>query len=450
LFSLVSSGRPVFFSVSPDWRVFAFTAAISVAACGLAGLAPALHAVRTNLNPVLKVVRAHGPARLGKLLVAAQVAISMVLVVAATLFVGTLITLQRVERGFDSNGMLVVNVRSSQPFPAARSMTVQRDLVEQLRTLPGVQSASAVATLPLSGGLWARQITVEGYTFRPDESDHAGFNVIAPEYFATIGTPVLDGREFSDGDAAGAPYVAIVNESFARFFFGSSPALGRRVTSLDITYEIVGVVRDAKYQTLRSPVLRTMYIPWSQREGEQPSSYKYLVRAGTGSGSSLIPLMERIVRRVDPALHLRTAATYDTLIATSIANERTMATLGGLFGVLGLIIAAVGIFGVLAFQVARRTNELGLRMALGASRTALVRLVLRDITWMLIVGITIGALGARVTTGLTSAMLFGLTPTDPRVFAVSALTLVIAALLAGWLPARRASRVDPLVALRHE
>jgi putative ABC transport system permease protein len=450
LFALVAGGRTLAFSVSPDWRVFAFTAAICVAACVVAGLAPALHAVRTNLNPVLKVVRAHGPARLGKLLVVTQIAISMILVVAATLFVGTLITLQSVERGFDSNGVIVVNVRSSQPYPAAGAMTVQRALVERLRTLPGVRSVSAVATLPIGGGLWQRAIRVDGYTFRSDESDDAGFNVIGPEYFATIGTPVLHGREFSDRDAAEAPYVTIVNESFAKYFFGSSSPLGRRVTSLDITYEIVGVVRDAKYQTLRAPVLRTMYIPWSQRDGEQPSSYRYLVRAEAGSVSSLIPLMERTVRSVEPSLHLRTATTYDTLIARSLASERTMATLGGLFGILGLIIAAMGIFGVLAFQVARRTNELGVRMALGASRAALIGLVLRDITWMLAAGIAIGALGARMTTGLVGAMLFGFTPTDPRVFAMSAITLLSAAFLAGWLPARRASRVDPLVVLRHE
>ena len=450
LFELIAAGRPVVLSVSPDWRVLAFTAAVCVGACVIAGLAPALHAVSANLNPVLKTVRAAGHGGLGRWLVVVQVAISMVLVVGAALFVGTLIKLLRVDRGFDASGVVVVSVRSSQPYPAARSVAVQRAVVEGLEGLPGVKSVSAVATLPISGGLWDRTISVEGYRFRPDESEHVGFNIIAPRYFATIGTLVVSGREFSDRDTAAAPRVAIVNESFANYFFGGASALGRRVTSLDITYEIVGVVRDAKYQTLRSPVLKTMYIAWTQRDGEQPSSYKYLVRAEAGAGGSVLPIIDRAIRSADPGLHVRTAMTYEAIVTWSLATERTMATLGGLFGALALIIAAMGIFGLLAFQVARRTNELGVRMALGASRPALIRLVLRDVGWMLSVGIIIGALAARTTTGLVSSMLFGLMPSDPQVFAVSAATLTIAAILAGWLPARRASCVDPLVALRHE
>jgi predicted permease len=327
---------------------------------------------------------------------------------------------------------------------------VQRALLERLRTVPGVRSASAATILPVAGSLWAKRVQVEGYTFRPDESEQVGFNVIAPDYFATLGTPLLSGREFDERDTDTSPKVAIVNESFARYFFGEASALGRRVTSVNVTYEIVGVVRDAKYQDLRAGFINTMYIPWTQREGEQPSGYSYLARVVAGDPMRLVPGLDRVIREADPALRVRAARTYATIVDQSIVTERTMATLGGFFGVLALLVAALGMFGVLAFQVGRRTNELGVRMALGASRRTMMGLVLREVVVMVVAGVSIGAGGALVLTGLARKMLFGLTPTDPSVFAVAASVLAVAAVLAGWLPARRASRVDPLVALRHE
>lgn len=450
LFVLFITGREFELSVTPDWRVFVFTAAVSVGACVIAGLAPALRAVRVTLNPALKEVRAQGPGRLGKALVIAQLAISMVLVVGATLFVGTLMKLYAVDRGFDSDGMLVVNIRATHPYPEARAMAVQRAVLDQLRALPGIRSASAAQVLPVGGSLWDRAVQVEGYAFRPDESDTVGFNVIAPDYFATLGTPLLAGREFSDRDTDATPKVAVVNESFARYFFGGASALGRRVTSVNVTYEIVGVVRDAKYQNLRAEIMKTMYIPWTQREGDQPTRSTYLARVTAGDPLRLVPGLDRLVRAADPALRVRTATTYTTLIERSVATERIMATLGGLFGLLAIVIAGLGMFAVLAFQVSRRTNELGVRMALGASRGMMMRLVLRDVAVMVVAGVAIGGGGALLLSGLARKILFGLTPTDPRAFAAAASILVAAALVAGWLPARRASRVDPLVALRHE
>jgi predicted permease len=450
LFALFVSGEDVLLSVAPDWRVLVFTCAVSLSACCVAGLAPALQAVRVNMNPALKEVRAQGHRRLGEAFVVAQLAISMVLVVGATLFVGTLVKLYAVDRGFDSDGVLVVSVRTSRPYPAPRAKAVQGALLDGLKTVPGVRSASAVQVLPVAGGLWDRTVQVEGYTFGSAESETVGFNVIAPGYFATLGTPVLAGREFSDRDTDASRKVAVVNESFARYFFGDKSALGRRVTSVNVVYEIVGVVRDARYQSLRDGIIRTMYIPWMQGEGEQPTRHSYLVRVAAGDPMRLVPGLDRVIRDADPALRVRTARTYASIVDQSIVTERTMATLGGFFGVIALLVAALGMFGVLAFQVARRTNELGVRMALGASRRTMMGLVLREVVLMVVAGVSIGAGGALVLTGLAGKMLFGLTPTDPRVFAVAASVLAIAAGLAGWLPARRASRVDPLVALRHE
>jgi ABC-type lipoprotein release transport system permease subunit len=258
------------------------------------------------------------------------------------------------------------------------------------------------------------------------------------------------GRDFNERDAGESPKVAIVNESFARYFFSDAPALGRHVTSVGVTYEIVGVVRDAKYQNLRDPIMKTMYISWLQRDGDQPTRYSYLARVDTEDPLRLTPTLERLVREVDPSLHVRTILPYDALVGRSIATERIMGTLGGLFGVLALVVAAIGLFGLLAFQVSRRTNEFGVRMALGATRRAMIGLVLRDVAGLVAAGVLIGTGVALWLGGLARSMLFGLAPSDPSVVVTASSILGLTALLAGWLPARRASRVDPLIALRHE
>jgi ABC-type antimicrobial peptide transport system permease subunit len=193
-----------------------------------------------------------------------------------------------------------------------------------------------------------------------------------------------------------------------------------------------------------------MYVPWMQREGDQPSNYSYLARVGAGDPMRLVPSLDRVIREADPALRVRTARSYTAIVDQTIGTERILATFGGFFGALALLVAALGMLGVLAFQVARRTNELGVRMALGASRLAMMRLVLREVVVMVVAGVSIGAGVALTLTGLARKILFGLTPTDPSVFVVAASVLAVAAVLAGWLPAVRAARVDPLVALRHE
>jgi putative ABC transport system permease protein len=450
LVALFVNGRSVTVSAAPDWRVFAFTAVVALLACVVAGLAPALHAVRFSVNPSLKEARVQGHRWLGKSLVVAQLAISTVLVVGATLFLRTLVNLYSVERGFDSDGVMVVNVRSGRPYESARGFAVQRAILDHLKRLPGIRSASAANVLPIGGGLWTRGVQVEGYTFRADESDSVGFNVIAPDYFDTLNTPLILGREFNERDTGESPKVAIVNESFARYFFSDAPALGRHVTSVGVTYEIVGVVRDAKYQNLRDPIMKTMYISWLQRDGDQPTRYSYLARVDTEDPLRLTPTLERLVREIDPSLHVRTILPYDALVARSIATERIMGTLGGLFGVLALVVAAIGLFGLLAFQVSRRTNEFGVRMALGATRRAMIGLVLRDVAGLVAAGVLIGTGVALWLGGLARSMLFGLAPSDPSVVVTASSILGLTALLAGWLPARRASRVDPLIALRHE
>ncbi|HEX6464296.1 MAG TPA: FtsX-like permease family protein, partial [Vicinamibacterales bacterium] len=287
--------------------------------------------------------------------------------------------------------------------------------------------------------------------FRSDESDVAGFNAVAPDYFATMGTPLVSGRSFDAHDTAASARVAVVNDSFARYFFGDAGALGRHVSAKNVSYEIVGVVGNAKYETLREAVVKTMYIPMMQEDGSlQPSNVSYLVRVASGDPRRLLPDLTRVVREADPGLRVRRAIPYSDVIDQSIGTERIMATLGGVFGGLALLVAALGLFGLLAFQVARRTNELGVRMALGADRGSLMLLVLRDVAVMVALGIALGSFGAAMSAGVVRSLLFGLTPTDPGVFAVAASALALTALMAAWLPARRAATIDPLAALRHE
>jgi predicted permease len=450
LFTLLLNGRAQTVTVAPDWRVAGFTAAIALASCLLAGLAPALHAVRDRFGPALKDVRARGTRGLGKKLVVAQLMISMILLVVASLFIGTLLQLQRVDRGLDANGVLAVVARALQPYQASRSRVVASAVVEQLSRIPGVRSATAAQMLPLTGSLWDRTVQVEGYRFRDDEPDDAGFNAVAPAYFATVGTPFVTGRDFDARDTGTSPHVAIVTESFARYFFGTAPAIGRHVTSAGIAYEIVGVVGDARYQSLRDPMLRTVYIPWTQRDGNQPTSWNYLVRVASGDPRQVVPELPRVLRDADPGLRVRQARPYGEIIDASIGSERTMATLGAAFGGLAMLVAAIGVFGLLAFHVARRTNEIAVRLALGAGRGRMVIGVLRDVATLCGTGIALGAAAAWMSAGVVRSLLFGVTPTQPAVFAVAALALATVTLVAGWLPARRAANVDPIVALRHE
>ena len=451
LVRMMTSGETLLLSTAPDWRVLAFTGFVSLAACVAAGLAPGMHALRANLNPGLKQARAASRrGLLGKGLVIAQVSISMVLVVGAALFAGTLVKLYSVDRGLRTDGVAIFTVRTSTKYSDERSREVASALVDRLSAMPGVTSASAVDVLPMSGSLWDRDVDVEGYQFRPGESHISAFNAVAPKYFSTLGTPLLRGRDFDRRDTNTAPKVTIVNDSFARYFFGGQSPLGRHVTSRNVTYEIVGVARDAQYTDLRQERLKTMYIPWMQRDLEQPTGFWFVASVAGGDPLRMAPAIERLVRETDPALRLRKAQSYAAVVNGTMVQERIMAALGSFFGVLAIIVACLGIFGSMAFQVSRRINEIGLRMALGASRSGIVTLVLRDVAWLAATGCAAGGVAALTLTGLTRKMLFGVTPRDPAVFGMAAVVLALAALMAGWLPARRASRVDPMVALRHE
>jgi predicted permease len=453
LVTMMANGDELPLKVTPDWRVFAFTGAVSLLACLFAGIAPGLSAGRVSVNPALKEVRAGSHRRLGRVLVVAQLAISMTLLVGASLFIRTLVKLYSVDAGIRTGGVFMFDVLAKHHFTSQRGMEIQTAIVDRLQSLPGVTFASAADMLPIGGGLWDRSVQVEGHPFRPGEDDSAAFNAIAAKYFAVTGTPLLLGRDFNDRDTLTSSAVAIVNQAFVRAYFGGQPPLGKHVTS-KITYEIVGVVKDAKYENLRKAAPPTVYVPWLQHGNmfpsnqPQPMGYTYMARVTGGDPMRLSPLMERAIPEIDSAMRLRFPQTFESHVNRSTLNERMMATLGGFFGVLALIVACLGIFGILAFQVSRRFNEIGVRMALGASRGSIVRLVLREVAMLLLPGCAVGAIAAACLTRFASSFLFGVTPTDPTAFALAACALASATLAAGYLPALRAARVEPMAALR--
>ena len=374
----------------------------------------------------------------------------MTLLIGASLFIRTLVKLYNVDTGIHTEGVFLFNISTKTPFPPARALEIEAALVDRLKSIPGVIAESAAAMPAIAGGLWEQRVQVEGYVLHPGEDDTAAFNAIAPKYFAVTGTPLLLGRDFNKRDVAGSQPVAIVSQLFVRSFFGGQPPLGRHVTSANVRYEIVGVAGDAKYGGLRAPMSKTMYIPMLQREGSRPTGYTYFARVSGGDPMRVAPAMERAIPEIDSALRLRSPQTYADAIDQSTLNERLMATLGGFFGLLALIVACLGIFGIMAFQVSRRINELGVRMALGATRSNIVNLVLREVALLLIPGCAAGCIAATGLTRFAKSMLFGVTPTDPVAFALAGCALAAATLAAGFLPALRASRIDPMSALRHE
>lgn len=451
LVTMMANGGQLDLAVSPDWRVFSFSAGITLFACVASALAPGFFAARTRFNAALKQVRAAAQGHLGRLLVVAQLTISMTLLVGASLFIRTLVNLYRVDSGIRTGGVLTFSVTAKNRFPPVRSINLQKAIIARLRSLPGVISASAADVLPLSGSLWGKQVQVEGYTFRPGEDDSTAFNAIGAGYFTLTGTPVLLGREFHDRDTPESGPVAIVNESFARTFFVGRQPLGMHVTVNKATYEIVGVVRDARYENLRKPAPRTLYVPWFQLPGpreSQPSSYWYLARVAGGDPMRLAHLLERGIPEIDASLRLRAPQTYSDTIDQSTLKERMMAALGGFFALLALLVACLGIFGLTAYQVSKRITEIGVRIALGATRLNVILMVLGDTAVLLLVGCAGGAITAAALAPFVDSLLFGVAPTDPAAFVQAACALVVATLTAGYLPAMRASRIEPMNALR--
>jgi predicted permease len=437
-----TTGSPVVFDLSPNWRIIGFATALASATALLFGLAPALQCAAADATEALKEDARSGSARRYLLpsLVTVQIALSLVLLIGASLFMRTLRNLQLLDPGFKAQGVLFVEFeRGPQRLPDT--------VLDTVRAIPGVLSASISTHTPLSGSRWTEAVVPAGEPL--PERDNAVMVGAAPDFFRTLGIPLVAGREFTVNDTLQSPGVAIVNERYAARYFPHAHPVGQHLTALLGTrrdLEIIAVARNANTATLRGIPPATVYLPYAQIPGSASSNV--VVRAA-GSFPEISAALRRTLQPLAPVTPLDVQALSDQ-VGNTMTRERLMAALAGAFGLLALVLAAVGIYGLLAFAVTQRTREIGIRMALGAWPSRVVRLVLRGVRLPLTIGIAAGLPAVWALSRLIESMLFGLKPTDPLAVGGATVLLVAVAQLAAYLPARRAARVDPLVALRSE
>jgi putative ABC transport system permease protein len=452
LLGFLPQGRAL--EINPDLRMLGFTLSVTLLSGLLFGLAPALQATRPNLIPALKndaVVVVVGRRRweLGRLLVTLQVALSLVLLVGAGLFARSLRNLKMVDNGYNTDQVVTMALDPAQSgYKIERLRNFYSQLSERLAALPGVKTTTFTRNVPMSGSYSRFGIEVPGYQPRPGEEMAVLFNQIGPQFFATFGAPLSLGREFTSQDTPESPKVVIVNHSLARYFFGAENPLGRRITLENYKdLEIVGVVADAKYRNLREAAPRTAYIPYSQYD---TLGQRILCVRAAGDTDALVAAIRREARSLDPNLPVFNVKTFAEQVNESVSGERLVALLSSFFGFFALLLAALGLYGVMAYAVTRRTRELGVRIALGAQTQDVLILVLKQGMKLTGLGVALGLIVALGVTRLTKSLLFGVSATDPLTFLGTVLLLVSVALLACWIPGRRATRVDPLTVLRHE
>jgi len=454
---LPTGHTPLSLSSTPDGTVLGFTFAVSLLAGLLFGLAPALQSTRPKLANTLKdqagAVIHGGSAGLRKGLVVAQVSLSLLLLIGAGLFVQSLRNLKTLNPGFEVKGLAAFDVAPTMSrLDTKWTADYYRRLRETLSALPGVESHTFAVVPVLEDNEWDNWVTIEGYTAKPDERPDPHMQYCSPGFFKTLKIPVLLGRDFNDRDDAGAPKVGIVNQKFVKRYFGGADPLGRHVgmgidpgTKMDI--QIVGVVGDTKYESMRDEMPYELYIPYDQKTFAEGATVYVRV---TGDPDPAFNMLRAAVRAVAPDVPMYDMRTLDRQMEISLLTERLLAGLSSVFGCLATLLAALGLYGVMAFMVARRTREIGIRMALGAGQGAVVWMVLRETLTLAGIGVAIGLAGASAVTRLIQAQLFGVKPTDWLIMAAASLGIAAVTALAGYVPARRATGIDPMSALRWE
>ena len=459
LVAWISSSRETrFLDLSPDGRLLAFTGALAIGTGLVFGLAPALRATRLAPQMALKegargLTESRRRLGLGRALVTVQVALSLVLLIGAGLFVRSLRLLLAQDLGFRRDHILLVTPDLRGPADAPERQTaVLAELLGRLRQLPGVRAAARSEVTPIGGGTWQWDVQVDTAGQGP-RGVHCYFNLVSPGFFRTMGTRLVAGRDFDSGDSGSGPLVALVNETAARRLYPGANPVGetygdKAFSHAEVRVQVVGVVEDAKYRTLRDQPPPTIYLPMTQNPAPFAGNGTYELRFG-GPLADLVARVKEAVRAADPriALDFRLLSTQ---IDDSLLQERLVARLASFFGVLALVLASIGLYGVVAYGATRRRTEIGIRMALGATRGGVVWLVLRETAALLLVGILLGLGGALAGAGLVRRMLFGLTPGDPATVAGAIGLLLVVAAAAGYFPARQAAHADPLAALREE
>ncbi len=449
-----------FLDVAPDSRVLLFTLGVTLLTGILFGLAPAWRMTRLSPSEDLKersrlhTTGGQGRATSRNVLVAAQVALSFILLVAAGLFAGSLRSLLTQDMGFNREGVLLArpDLRAT-GFPAARQVAAAEEIGERLRSVPGVQSVARSAETPIDGGSWQWDVRVD-VPGRTRKEVHCFFNLVSPDYFHTLDTTLLAGRDFSAADQKGSLPVAIVNETAARKLFGAANPIGMTYhdqapgSSKQWLVKVVGLAANAKYLRLRDEAPPTIYLPLAQNPAPFPVIGTYELRFAGRSGDVIAN-----VKKTMAAFDGRLAVEFQLLskqVADSLGQERLLATLAGLFGGLALLLTSVGLYGTVAYAVATRRGEIGIRMALGATSRSVLWLILQELGMVLLIGIGIGMAGALACSRLVRALLYGLAFDDPRVLAVAGGLLIFVAIAAAYFPARRATLLDPLITLREE
>jgi predicted permease len=454
---LPSGDTPLTISTDPDWNVLLFTIVVTVLTGVLFGLAPALQASRPNVAGTLKdqagSVVTGGSIAIRKMLVIGQVSLSLLLLIGAGLFIRSLANLRDLDPGFKVQNLVAFSIDPHMNgYSDERTFQIYRQLRERMEGLPGVQCASLAVVPVLSGDEWDSSIAIEGYPRKQGEQMNPHMNYISPGFFKTLGIPVVLGRDFTERDETGAPKVAVVNQKFVKRFFGDRNPIGHRIgmggdpgTKFDIT--IVGVAGDTKYESLRDEVPIELYLPYPQM-GFATSITAY-VRSGQPASSAL-PALRSLVQSLDSNLPIYEARSMTEQADRSLVTERLVASLASGFGVLATLLAAMGLYGVMAYTVTRRTREIGIRMALGARRGDVAWLVMREVLILLAVGLVIGVPAALGLSRFVQAQLYGIKPADAATMALAIVGIATVASLAGYLPGRRATRVDPMQALRWE
>jgi predicted permease len=462
LLQFVPAGVPRLAQVGLDWRVLGFTMLISLATCLIFGLIPAWHASKPDLHTALEQSgRTSGPGasrlRFRQLLVVFQVSIAVMLVISAGLLIKSFWVLQRVDPGFQAEGVLSagLNLPMSKYADPGQINNFHKQVLERISAVPGVKSATIAYDDPLHSN-WLDSFEIEGRAASPEQSLSANFIPVGPDYFDTVGVRLAAGRKFTPQDDQDHPGVAIVNEAFVRHYFPNENPLGQRMRPSPpgriwknerlASFEIVGVVRDVKLAGLEAPSEPAYYLPSSQAPLQDMT---ILVRT-TIDPLSLVGPVRQAVLSIDPSQPISNISTLEKVVDESIAQRRLNMLLMGLFGGVAMLLSAVGIYGLLSHAVTQRTQELGIRMALGAQVGDVLKLVLRQGMMLALAGEAIGLIGAFALTRLIRGLLFGVTPNDATTFVAVAGVLTIVALLACYLPARRATKVDPLIALRYE
>ncbi len=452
------SSLPLAFSSSPDLRTLGFAIVISAVTGIVFGLAPAFQTTHSGIASALKdqagsVAGGGGQARFRKALVAAQTGLSLLLMVGAGLFARSLYNLKNQDLGFRTDHLLAFDVNPKlNGYTGTQIFSLYDRLFSALRAEPGVRSVAYSRLGLLADNSAGSNITVAGYRDKEGEDMNPNMDNVSPGYFSALGVPLLAGREFTASDGQGAPKVAIVNEKFQHYFFGNESAVGRwfgfgggRGTKLDI--QIVGVAKDGKYASVRQVSPRFVYLPYLQDKA--PGGGTIYLRTSQDP-SQAAGAARREVQRLDPNLPVTNLASMDQLINDNIWLDRVVAALSMGFGLLATVLAAIGLYGVLAFMVARRTREIGIRLAVGASQATILRLVMAEVTLVAGTGILVAIPVSLALTRYLKSQLFGLSSTDPWTFVGAALFLALVGIVAAYFPARRAMRIDPVRALRWE